>query len=145
MDLTCLASLLDLPRLTHCLPRRTPCLKSPLISLPTSLPTSIPTSLPSSTDLCTFKTCIHDCMQIVCVFLYTHIHYTHTHYIHSSIHVLRHGHKTDLMFKIFVSNAQVVCVCGRKQGAKGVDKKRMMVRMAKAYASEDFDLSACRI
>jgi len=32
-----------------------------------------------------------------------------------------------------------------EQGANGLDRKRMMARLAKTYASEDFDLSACKL
>jgi hypothetical protein len=34
---------------------------------------------------------------------------------------------------------------GGWQGANGLDKKRMMARLAKTYAAEDFDLSACKL
>jgi hypothetical protein len=32
-----------------------------------------------------------------------------------------------------------------EQGANGLDRKRMIARLAKTYASEDFDLSACKL
>ncbi len=129
--LPCLASLLYLPQASltdvcdvsttapslTCLASLTPCLQAPLAS---SHPSSLsPRLSPRPPMLASSR---HALMTVCkgCVSFYTHAYITDIHitYIHQSMS-WRQGYKTDLMFKIFVSNAQVVSVCvGESRGRR---------------------------